>query len=154
MTEPIINNRWDKRARTAVEPRGKSRTKQSEAKETDINTIVKRHQRTGVVTHLARRAPQYGDFSQSVLLQEALNLVHESDDAFAALPSEVRKAAGNDPVRLLEMLADLEETEQLVGAGLDAEIRRTDDDPLQDLEPVTAVNKEEGANAPAIKGDD
>ncbi len=124
MAKHIVKNRYSQRQPTGITFTGKTRTKQSEAQDADINAIIKRHDRTGVVTHLASKAPRYGDFSQSVTLQEALDLVHQSDDAFMQLPSEVRRESGNDPARMLELLATQEGTERLIEARLDAEIRR------------------------------
>lgn len=101
---------------------GTSRTKQAEAELTDVNLIVRRHRKTGAVTHLNGRIPQYGDFSDATNLLDAHLRVQEASDMFAELPAEVRRAAGHDPVQLMEMLADQEGTELLVEAGLDATI--------------------------------
>jgi len=47
----------------------KSRTKQSFIEETDVNTIMGRWRRTGVIEHLAKAEPRYGDFATTISLQ-------------------------------------------------------------------------------------
>lgn len=116
--------------RGAIAFEGPGRTKQSLAQETDINAIIRRHAKTGVVTHLNRAAPRYGDFSAAASLHEALNLVFEAEEEFMSLPSSVRKACEHSPVRLLELLATEEGTELLVEAGLDDQVVREEDPPL------------------------
>lgn len=95
-----------------------SLTRQSEAGDTDVNKIVARHRKTGVVTHLNSKPPMYGDFSAADDLHRAINLTLAAQEGFMDLPSAVRRAADNDPRILLEMLADEEGRELLVEAGL------------------------------------
>lgn len=118
-----------------------SRTKQSFREEVNINSIVRKYRSGVLVTHLNNKAPMYGDVSHALDLQAALNLVHEAEESFMDLPPEVRKAAQNDPVRLLEMLATEEGTQELVEAGLDGDIPR-----IGDPEPEVPV---EAPEAPA-----
>ena len=121
-----VKKRLGKRVQTKIE--GETRTVQSERELVDVNAIVGRYRKTGLVTHLANRAPMYGDFSESRSLQASLDQVHAATDAFMELPSSVRQAASNSPVTLLEMLATEEGTEALIAAGLDAEIVREGDE--------------------------
>lgn len=97
---------------------GETRTRQSEAEETDVNRIVARHRKTGVVTHLSSKAPVFGDVSMAVDLKAAFDLVNEAAGGFLELPAAVRQAALNDPVKLLEMLSTPEGTQALREAGL------------------------------------
>lgn len=106
---------------------GPTRTKQSMAAETDINHIVRKYQATGLVTHLARGVPQYGDFSAATDLKTALDLVHDAEEQFSKLNPHVRKAAENDPVRFLEMLSTEEGTQVLLDAGLEPGFKREGD---------------------------
>lgn len=95
-----------------------SRTKQSFRDQCDINVIVEKHRRTGLITHVNNRTPLYGDFSKATDLQSAIERVHAAEDSFDALPSGVRAAAENSPVRFLEMLDNPAEVELLEKAGL------------------------------------
>jgi len=96
----------------------RSRTKQANRSETDINLMVARYKKTGIFTNLNPREPKYGDFSESIALEDAFNRVAQANRDFMQLPAAVRALANNDPVMLLEMLADEGATAALVKAGL------------------------------------
>lgn len=116
-----------------------SMVRQSDGVITDINAIVARYQSTGILTHLNHQVPQYGDTSAAVDLHTAMNTVNDAEEMFAELPSAVRKAAENDPVTFLNMLATEEGTEALVDAGLPGFERRSDDQ----VDPVTPAPRAE-----------
>jgi hypothetical protein len=74
-----------------------SLTRQSEAEEADINTIVKRFGVTGVLPNV-ERPPRYGDFVGLVNdFQTAQNLVVAATRSFEKLPGHVREMFNNDP---------------------------------------------------------
>lgn len=83
-----------------------SRTKQSFAAESDINAIVEKHRRTGLVTSVNPRVGFFGDVSGVKDYASSLRLVQEAEGAFMALPSSVRDRFNNDPVRMLAFLED------------------------------------------------
>lgn len=84
---------------------GKSRTKQSFTAECDINTIMKKFEKTGVIEHVKQHAGRYGDFlAAPQSFQEACNLVIEAERMFLSLPAKVRRAFDNDPGVLLSAL--------------------------------------------------
>ncbi|WNK13691.1 MAG: internal scaffolding protein [Microvirus sp.] len=82
-----------------------SLTQQSASDETDINTIVRRFGLTGELPDTFR-APQYGDFTEVVDYQTAMNAVRAAEESFMSLPGEVRYEFNNDPQRLMEFLAN------------------------------------------------
>lgn len=59
------------------------------ADDCDINSILKKYQRTGAINHFSKYSPHYGDFT-SLDLQQAHNLLIQSQQMFAELPSTVR----------------------------------------------------------------
>lgn len=81
-------------------------TKQDGRDAADINKILANFKRTGEITNVATREPVYGDFSDAVEYDQALELVRRTQEAFATWPAELRDAAGNDPLTALHMLAD------------------------------------------------
>lgn len=95
-----------------------NRTKEAGANDTNINVIMANYGRTGVFANLNPREPHYGDYSQSIELQEALRMVKEAESTFMELPAAVRELAENSPVMFLEMLADEGATAALVAAGM------------------------------------
>lgn len=99
----------------------RSRAKQSFKDECDVNVVVRRYAQTGMFDHVAKRQPTYGDVSNAVDLQTALRLVETARESFMELPARVRRAASNDPVELLAMLADPDQVAELVELGLPVE---------------------------------
>jgi len=95
-----------------------SLTKQSFSEDCDINKIMARHLKTGLIEHVNPRTPMYGDFSEVNDFHSALERVKEAQEQFADLPSAVRSMVQNDPERLLQALTDPEETAALAEAGL------------------------------------
>lgn len=95
-----------------------SRTKQQFAEESDINTIVNRFLQTGTLPDVNVTA-SFGDFIDAPdSFQEAMNLVIEAQDAFNALPSDVRKRFQNDPQELLTFLQDENNKDEAIRLGL------------------------------------
>lgn len=84
----------------------------------DINLIVKRFKRTGELTHLNNRRGFYGDLSDAPSFRESMQLVVEAQQAFAELPSQIRKRFGNDPALLMEFIADKNNYDEAVSLGL------------------------------------
>jgi len=95
-----------------------SRTKQSFAKEANINYIMERYTRTGQLPTLIKKEPAYGDFSKSIDYQESLNIVTKAQTQFDALPSTTRKFFNHDPSRMLEFCSDPQNTNQMIKLGL------------------------------------
>jgi len=73
-----------------------SRTRQSDKEDADINVIVGRFLRTGVVP-TGVRTPQSGDFTNVMDFKSAMNGIAVATEAFEALPSSVREKFRNDP---------------------------------------------------------
>lgn len=109
------------RRRVVARSGGTDRTKQEFKDQCDINLVVKRHAQRGIYDHVNPRTPHYGDASQRIELDQALELVAISRESFLELPALVRRAAGNDPSTFLRMLEDEEDTQLLVAAGLPLE---------------------------------
>lgn len=103
------------RVALAFPPEG--RTKQQFKDECDINRIMKRYQQTGVIDHVNRAQPRFGDL-ETVDFQTAMNLVIDAEQRFLALPAEVRDRFGNDPARLLAFVGDEKNRAEAVKLGL------------------------------------
>lgn len=115
--------RYLDRPRVQMKPVGESMTKQEFATDQDINFIVKKFQKTGVMGGLSHKVPEFADVSNAVTLHEAMSVWDEANAGFASLPSGVRDAAGNDPIQMLEMLDDPDGYAVLVEAGMEMEER-------------------------------
>lgn len=101
----------------------KSNTKvqQHKKEETDINNIVKKYHKTGVIGNpldSTPRKPMFGDFSIQGSYHEMLNTIKSADNAFLSLSANVRKRFENDPQKALEFVAKRENTMEAVKLGL------------------------------------
>lgn len=93
-------------------------TKQSDALESDVNQIVKRHIAYGVPLPVGGRPPTYGDFTSGLDFHTAMNRVTEAEQAFDALPAHVRAHCRNDPGELLDLVYDPARADELTKLGL------------------------------------
>lgn len=121
------------------------RTKQSFKNDCDINLITAQYVRTGLLGHVNRRQPMYGDFSQALDLHSSKLLVQRAEEEFAELDSRIRAVADNDPVKFLELLADEEGARDLQAAGLELALPDVEPEVPEVVTPVVTepVAKEE-----------
>lgn len=93
-----------------------SRAKQSFKNECDINHIMKKYEKTGVVEHAARYAGEYGDFTGASDYQEAIEKLQAADEAFMSLPATIRKRFDNSAGKYFDFVqnpANLAEMREL-----------------------------------------
>lgn len=114
----MFKKAYDTRSRNSFTTTGPSVTQQNFKKECDINNILAKYQRTGLVEHVSRFHGDYKDLSDPVDYQTALNVVIAGQDAFNSLPSSVRKRFGNDPEEFLTFVMNPENKEELYDMGL------------------------------------
>lgn len=93
-------------------------THQSFQNECDINQIIARYEKTGLLTHVRQAEPQYGDFIDACDFQLGLHLIQEARDSFMTLPSSLRKRFGNDPQVFLEFVQDPTNREEMIQLGM------------------------------------
>lgn len=90
---------------------------QSQKDEADINTIIKNFGVTGMV-NVPAVLPSYGDFEGIDDYRTALEAVQSAQNAFAALPSNVRERFHNDPGAFLEFVENPDNLGALREMGL------------------------------------
>lgn len=93
-------------------------TKQEFKDECDINNILSQFRRTGIISHIMRQEPVYGELPEVGDFQASLALIDASEEAFSALPAAVRRFFDNDPARLLSALQDPSMRSQLEQLGV------------------------------------
>lgn len=95
-----------------------SMTEQHFKDECDINTIVARYQETGVLPQ-GDRQPLFGDFAEFPQdLQSSQAYFDDAQERFMQLPASLRKEFGNDPVKLLQFIADGNNRDRAIELGL------------------------------------
>ena len=126
--ETQFRTAYGPKLKVAIEFKDKSRTKQSMKKETDINFIIDKFQKTGIITHENRYQGSYGEFA-SIDYQEALNTVIAAENMFMDLPSAVRKKFDNNPKLFLDFVTDEKNKDEMMELGL------LKDRPVQESKP-------------------
>ncbi|UOF78991.1 scaffold protein [Microviridae sp.] len=94
-----------------------SLTQQQFKEEADINTIVDRFLRSGVLPTPAIM-PQYVDYEGIFDFQSAMNVVRAADENFMRLDAKVRARFNNSPQEFLEFFANPDNTDEAIRLGL------------------------------------
>lgn len=94
-----------------------SLTQQQFKEEADINTIVDRFLRSGVMPTPVNM-PQYVDYEGVFDFQSAMNVVRQADENFMRLDAKVRARFNNSPQEFLEFFANPDNTDEAVRLGL------------------------------------
>lgn len=95
-------------------------TRQEFAAECDINTLMARYERTGVLP-LRSGEPQYLDLTEMPPdLMSALAVMDAAERSFMDLPATVRREFDNDPVKFVEYASDRANIDQMREWGLAA----------------------------------
>ena len=94
-----------------------SLTQQQFKEESDINTIVDRFMKSGVLPTPVNM-PQYVDFEGIFDFQSAMNAVRAADENFMRMDSKVRARFNNSPQEFLEFFANPENTQEAIRLGL------------------------------------
>lgn len=118
MSKMTFKTPYGDRNRHIFNTKGESLTQQHFANEADIKTIIKKHDRTGIISHVARGIAHYGDYSEVNEYREALDMVNSANASFGELPAEIRKMFDNDAGAFFEFATNPENDEKLIELGL------------------------------------
>ena len=120
---------------------GDGLTEQNHKDETDINNIVRRYNKTGLIDHLNQFEKQYGDMT-GYDYQDAMNTVAAANTMFEGLPSSIRNQFDNDPSKFINFVDDEANADKLVEMGL-AKPKVINPVDVGSKEPVEAVKTAE-----------
>lgn len=120
MTAKIIKfaTAYGERKKVTADPEGESLTQQHMKDEVDIRNIIKKHDRTGIIEHVARGKAHYGDYSQVNEYRESLDFVKSAEESFFALPANIRERFHNDAGNFFEFATNPKNEEQMIEMGL------------------------------------
>lgn len=121
-----------------------TRTKQSFADETDINQILARYIKTGVMDHVKDHGG-YADFPAPIEYQEAMQLTIDAQIAFDSLPATTRREFGNDPFEFLAFVENPDNVERMAELGL-LELEEEPPEAEAEQPPVAAAEPAPGAD--------
>lgn len=94
-----------------------SLTQQQFKDEADINTIVDRFMKSGVLPTPVNM-PQYVDYEGVFDFQSAMNAVRQADENFMRMDAKLRARFNNSPQEFLEFFANPENTDEAIRLGL------------------------------------
>ena len=107
-----------KRRRVSISfDKAEGMTRQEFEPECEINNIMAKYQKTGVINHINTHGPMYGEFN-AVDFQTAMETIKEGENMFAELPSTARKYFDNDPAKFMEFVHDPDNVDKLIELGL------------------------------------
>lgn len=112
----------------------KGRTKQSFKAECDINTILQRFLRTGVMDFANQNQARYGDCT-GIEYQKAMCTVAAAKSLFNELPAHLRNRFENEPAQFLDFVQDEKNREEAAAMGL--------------LKPEALVKPDPGTSSPS-----
>jgi phage internal scaffolding protein len=104
--------------RCFFETSGESMTQQHFQEETEINNILRSHDRNGVIEHIHRGNAIYADFSEITDLSDALHQIKEAQAEFLNIPSKIREKFQNDAGQFFKFASDPNNLDQLREMGL------------------------------------
>jgi len=96
---------------------GPSMTKQAFKNDCDINNIMAKYQKKGVVEHFNTNQARYG-FAPSSDYRESIELVREAEQLFAGLPSKLRRKFKESPQEFLTFCENPDNRSEMAFLGL------------------------------------
>ena len=115
-TKPAEPGR-SKRRRVQVVFTQPSLTKQAHRDECDVNKIIAKYRKTGVIEHLNNN-PQNFDYAPGVDFQEAVELVQQGEDQFNQLPASIRTQFDNNTSDFVDFVSNPANHEEMIKMGL------------------------------------
>lgn len=111
-------NRFSERIRVVaplpIEGKG---AKQSFKDECDINKIMAKFVKTGMITHVNRFEGSYGEVP-SQTYHEAMEVVREANEMFMEVPAAIRQKFGNSPAAFLDFVNDPNNVDEMRKLGM------------------------------------
>lgn len=83
----------------------------------DVNAIIRKYDKTGLIEHVARIEGAYGDVSGADF-REMQNRLIDIGKKFNELPAGIRKRFDNDPAELLQFMERPENRDEAIKIGL------------------------------------
>lgn len=118
-TPILIRSNYDYSLRVDTHIPGESMTDQDAKDECDINLILEKFAKTGLLEHVKDREPRYGDFSNVPFYKEAIDQVHKAEAAFMELPAKTRLRFDNDAMKFMEFVNNPKDNiDEMIELGL------------------------------------
>ena len=117
-----------------------SLTRQEFADECNINILMEKYEKTGIISHVNPRNPQYLDLSDVPDLMTAHQIIQTATTEFMALPAKVRCDFDNDPMAFVKFAENPDNIGKMREWGLA---------PPEEAPPAPAMPPKAASDAPA-----
>lgn len=114
--KPEVKNMFSPRT-VVISPKGVKKAKQEFKDDADLNSIMRKFQKTGAIDHFATHGLHYGEIGPADL-QTAMNTVIKADQMFSELPSTVRNRFSNSPQDFLEFVQNPDNYEEALSLNI------------------------------------
>ncbi len=114
-----------------------TRTKQSFKEECNINNIMSKYMKDGLLEHVNTHQGRYEDLPSNTDYHDGLNTLLRANEAFNTLTSAIRKQFNNDPAEFLEFITDPENQDEINALGLGTDLPIP---PLRDPNPELSLD--------------
>lgn len=141
-----IKTRYDDMSFEGISFPEPSLTQQHFKDDADINTIMRRYEKTGLLvdpTVNPTRKPFFGDYADSTSFHEAQTLIARNLELFDELPAEIRRRFSDSPEKLIEFVEDPNNFEEGVSLGLFT----------RNLDPVSGISESSDRELDEVKND-
>jgi len=95
-----------------------SRTQKQFGEQVNVNTIMAKYKKTGLIDHVRKQPGKYQDLTNLPDYMTAMQTVITANTTFETLPSEVRNRFNHDPAQLIEFLGNSKNYQEAVKLGL------------------------------------
>lgn len=92
-------------------------TEQSHKKECDVNLIVKKYDKTGLISHVSKFEAKYGNLGGADF-KSAMDLIAGAKSSFESLPSNIRKKFRNSTEAFLSFMENPANRDEAINLGL------------------------------------
>lgn len=92
-------------------------TEQAHQKETDINHIISKYDKTGLIDHVSKFEGSFGDLTGDDF-KTMMDKVTNANSMFEQLPASIRKEFNNNPEHLLRFMENPDNRQRAIELGL------------------------------------
>lgn len=107
-----------------IAPKGRgSMTKQCFKDDVDINNIIKKYHKTGVMPYISHFKAVFGDFFNVTDYRTALHKLQLAKAVFEGIPVNVRERFDDDPGKFMKFVQDPANKDEIESLGLVEKIK-------------------------------
>lgn len=132
-----VRSKFSQRVAVITDTGDVQRTQQHFKDQCDVNKIMARYNKTGIISHVNRAQAKYGDFTMLGDFVENADKVVRAQQAFDQLPSELRKEFDNDYTKFFASIGKPEYRDKMAKWGILKLQEKPAAEPAQPEPPVT-----------------